>query len=126
MVGLELGTLWQQDEFVYHKILFYYFAGETTFDEVFYQGTLLSTLDEENFNLSDALSLKESLVSQHFTDVDNSNQSFHGSQKNTWLSFFSCSGKFSKIRRRKHEERWVTRVVRRRVMKWFNDIFQRR
>lgn len=65
-------------------------------------------------------------MSQHFTEQDDSNPSFAGSRKNTWLSFFTCSGKFSKFRRRRNEERWITRVVRRRLMKWFDDLFHRR
>lgn len=85
-----------------------------TFDDIFRQN--------EHVEIP---SLNESIVSQHMSDINNSDISYDGSVKYSLWSLLLCSGKCSKLRRRKGEERWITRVVRQRISSWVTGILNR-
>jgi len=104
--------------------------GETTFDQVFNTHEITNKQSTFDVNITSNNNtnvdiLDESIVSQHFTEIDNSNQSFNGSVMRSWFSWFTCSGRFSKIRRRRNEDRYAVRVVRQGVSKWYNDLRRR-
>lgn len=97
-------------------LVFLIFIGEQTFDDIFHQHNDVNKIPSFN----------ESIVSQHLTPLENSDISYNGSVKYSIWSLLLCSGKCSKVRRRKGEERWITRVVRQRISKWIDGIFSNR
>ncbi|XP_066930921.1 uncharacterized protein [Clytia hemisphaerica] len=106
--------------------------GERTFDNLFHYHTnqvddsitMETPLNNNNASNESAnqdvektAMLNESIVSQHFSG-DESNLTFEGSVRHSWFSFFLCTGKCTKLRRRRGEERWVSRAARER----FSDL----
>ena len=107
-----------------------FLLGEATFDQVFnyaHHSSFIDCQDENQTECSvakfDSISLNESKKSQHFKEIDNSDQTFDGSVHWSWLSFLSCSARFSKLRRRRNEGRPITRMIRQRVSNWFASVF---
>ena len=102
------------------KHTFFLFAGETTFDKVFFRHQLSTLTEEEDIPhtiVQLASPLRESPVSQHFDDRLSTDGSFTGSHTPFWMSLFSCGQLRSRVSCRPS-------TIRRRVGSYFRALYE--